>query len=445
MNSRSRKKEAVRQRDAIKLTGPQTAIYLKGWSPTARFRVAVCGRRFGKTFLAVSEIRRAVRLAVEKGVSPDNEIWYGAPSFKQAKRVFWRRLKRAIPEDWRDGKPNETECSITVKSGHVIRIVGLDNYDALRGSGLWFFVGDEWADSPVDAWTEVIRPMLSTAGGHALFIGTPKGYNHFYTFYTYGDASGEPDWWSCLYTTRMGGNVPLEEIEAAKRSMPARQFRQEYDAGFEETAGRVYYAFSRAETVRDCPYDARSSLHVGMDFNVNPMSATIWQEQANGDVWQIDEIIMPTSNTDEMAEELARRYGRPSFDPTAPLKVDHITVYPDPAGAQRRTSAQGRTDISILQDRGFKLLAMSTHPLVRDRVNVVNGKFQTADNVRHAFVDRKCAKSIDSYERLTYREGTNEPDKTLGLDHISDATGYYLFGRFAYKAPQRTSIPHTGR
>ena len=104
----------------------------------------------------------------------ENEIWYGAPSFKQAKRVFWKRLKKGIPPALIAGKPNETECSITLVSGHVIRCVGLNEYDNLRGSGLWFFLGDEWQDAPPEAWSETIRPMLSTAGGHALFIGTPK-------------------------------------------------------------------------------------------------------------------------------------------------------------------------------------------------------------------------------------------------------------------------------
>ena len=102
---------------AVQLTTKQANIYLWGWQPQARFRDAVCGRRFGKTFLAKAEMRRAARLAAECNVSVEDEIWYGAPTFKQAKRVFWRRLKQAIPPEWRAGKPNETECSITLKWG----------------------------------------------------------------------------------------------------------------------------------------------------------------------------------------------------------------------------------------------------------------------------------------------------------------------------------------
>jgi len=186
----------------VVLTPKQANIYVWGWQKKARFRDAVCGRRFGKTFLGKAEIRRAVRLAAEWGVTVEDEIWYGAPTFKQAKRVFWRRLKQAIPASWRASKPNETECSITTKAGHVVRIVGLDAYDNLRGSGLFFALVDEWADCPYEAWEEVLRPMLSTCrytvngeqriGGHALRIGTPKGFNHCYDSYLDGQGK-EPD------------------------------------------------------------------------------------------------------------------------------------------------------------------------------------------------------------------------------------------------------------
>src|SRR6185437_2354575 len=192
--------------EQITLTRKQANIFAWGWRPEARFRFAVCGRRFGKTFLLREETRRACQLAEQMRIPVENEIWYGAPSFKQAKRTFWRPLKRSIPKHWIDGKPNETECSITLRTGHVIRVVGLDNYDDLRGSGLWFFMGDEWADAKYAAWTEILRPMLATCGGHELFIGTPKGFNHFRDGYIAGQVGGEPDTKSWLYTTLAGGN-----------------------------------------------------------------------------------------------------------------------------------------------------------------------------------------------------------------------------------------------
>ncbi|NHN93652.1 phage terminase large subunit family protein [Acetobacter sicerae] len=426
----------LRAGERAQLTNPQWNIYQHGWRPDCRFRVAVCGRRFGKTFEAQEEMRRAVRMAVRNNIHPENEIWFGSPTFKQAKKNFWNRLKRAIPEAWLAKKPNETECILTMKSGHIVRIVGLDNYDALRGSGLYFFLGDEWADVKPEAWTETIRPMLSTAGGHALFIGTPKGFNHFRDGYLKGQPGPqhEPGWWSVLYTSAQGGNIPPEEIAAARRDMDLRQFRQEYEGSFETYAGRVVYAFNRAHNVIDVRRDMKLPVHIGMDFNLNPMSATVWQEW-DGKLFQIDEIIIPTSNTDEMADEIVRRYAVNG-------RVSHIAIYPDAAGQQNRTSAGGRTDIGILRSRGFVVNVGSVNPAVRDRVNKTNAAFEAADGTRRAFVSPRCAKSIEAYERHTYREGTNEPNKKDGFDHIVDASGYYLFNRMSAtnRAPRQFDL-----
>ena len=409
------------------LTSPQWEIYRHGWSSEARFRVAVCGRRFGKSFLLAEELRRAVRLAVGRSVGCENEIWYGAPNFLQAKRVMWSRLKQAIPRHWLRGKPLETNCALQMRSGHVVRLVGLDSHDSLRGSGLWFFAGDEWADCRPEAWLQTIRPMLSVSRGHALFVGTPKGFDHLYDAYLRGQPGGDPDSKSFLYSTLDGGNVPIEEVENAQKMLDPRTFRQEYKASFETYSGRVIYAFDRAENIVSRELDRSRPLHVGMDFNINPMSATVWQE-AGSCSYQVDEIILPTSNTDEMCDEICKRYGRPSHTLQKP-DVTHIHIYPDPAGAQRRSSAHGRTDIGILKDRGFHVIALSSHPLVRDRMNVVNSRFQSADGSRRAFVHPRCVQSIAAYERLVYRMGTSEPDKTGGYDHLVDASGYYLFGK----------------
>lgn len=435
-----------RSSDAIQLTPKQANIYSWGWQQEARFRDAVCGRRFGKTFLGAKEMRRAAKLAARWDVSPDDEIWYAAPTFKQAKRVFWRRLKRAIPKSWIDGRPNESECYILLKTGHIIRIVGLDAYDNLRGSGLFFVLVDEWADTIFEAWKEVLRPMLSTCkytidgieyvGGHALRIGTPKGFNHCFDTYQSGQPGGEPDHKSWLYTTLQGGNVPQEEVDAARRNLDSRTFRQEYEASFENYSGRVYYDFSRSKNVRACVIDDALPLHIGVDFNINPMSATVFQEHGS-EIRQIDEIIIQTSNTHELCDEILQRY--------ASFGANRITAYPDPAGAQRRTSAQGMTDIGILRKAGFNVVAMSSHPLVRDRVNIVNAKICSADGARHLYVDPKCKESIKCYEQLCYKEGTSQPDKESGLDHLPDSAGYYIYGRFAYKPASGTHVPHMNR
>jgi hypothetical protein len=167
-----------------------------------------------------------------------------------------------------------------------------------------------------------------------------------------------------------------------------------------------------------------------MDFNLDPMSAVICIRKG-GTLIAVDEIVMYGSNTDEMVAEIISRYPR-----------RNIIVYPDPASRQRKTSAGGRTDLSILQNAGFSVKAKKSHALVRDRINAVNSRLLSSDGGRHLFVSPKCKHTIKSLERQTYKEGTSIPNKEDGFDHMNDALGYlveYLFPvRTEYATPQPT-------
>lgn len=116
----------------------------------------------------------------------------------------------------------------------------------------------------------------SRKGGHALRIGTPKGFNHCYDTYRDGQPGGEPDHKSWQYTSLQGGNVPADELDAARRKMDPRTFRQEYEAGFENYAGVVYYTFDRAECRTSERIKPGEALHIGMDFNVMKMAAVVY-------------------------------------------------------------------------------------------------------------------------------------------------------------------------
>lgn len=423
----------------VALTPKQANIYVWGWQREARFRDAVCGRRFGKTFLGKAEMRRAARLAVQWGVSIEDEIWYAAPTFKQAKRVFWRRLKQAIPPGWRAGKPNETECSITLKSGHILRIVGLDNYDNLRGSGLFFILVDEWADCPWAAWEEVIRPMLSTCqytipglgtfkGGHALRIGTPKGFNHCYDTYRDGQPGGEPDHKSWQYSSLQGGNVPPEELEAARRTMDPRTFRQEYDGSFENYSGVVYYTFDRKECRTSERIQPGEALHIGMDFNVMKMSAVVFVVR-DGLPLALDEF-HTVRDTPEMIEKITTRF-----------QGHGIAVYPDASGQSTTTKNASESDLSLLKKAGFTVVVDSSNPGVKDRVNAVNAMFLNTYGERRLKVNiDQCPQFTKCLEKQTYTD-KGEPDKDpkKGLDHMNDAAGYFIVKRYPIKQ-QVTSI-----
>ena len=399
----------------MQLTKPQSEIFCS----KARFRAVVAGRRFGKTFLSTGEILRAAT------GGKNRNCWYVAPTYGAAKEIAWDMLIQTIPEEYIQ-KTNETALTIKLINGSVISLKGAEKPNNLRGRALDFVVLDEFADMRPEAWNEVLRPSLSDRQGHALFIGTPKGRNHFYDLWATG-LNGADGWDSFQYTTLQGGNVPEAEIEQAKNDLDERTFNQEYCAEFVTYSGLIYYAFSRELSVVNID-DNGGTLHIGMDFNLDPMSAVICLRHGH-DLLAIDEIVMYGSNTDEMVAEIKDRY-----------PDRNIIIYPDPASRQRKTSAGGRTDLSILQNAGFSVKAKKAHPLVRDRINAVNSRLLSGDGERHLFVSPKCKQTIKSLERQTYKEGTSIPNKD-GFDHMNDALGYLVEYLFPIRTEYNTEQP----
>lgn len=379
---------------------------------THRFRVVVAGRRFGKTFLSIRELAWHAR-------EPMKEVWYVAPTYKMARQIVWKKLKNKLQDlNW-VSKTNETELTIQLRNGSTISLKGADNYDSLRGVGLDFIVLDEFADIDPDAWFETLRPTLSDKQGRALFIGTPKGIGNW-SYELYQNSKTSPQWNCFQYTTLDGGNVKPEEIESAKRDLDERTFRQEYLATFETYSGRIYYAFDRAQNCilpKDSEIDL-SAVYIGMDFNIDPMSAVIATRKGDT-LYVIDELRMFSSNTAEIVEEIKTRYPK-----------SKIFVYPDPAAKARKTSAGGATDITILQNAGFIVKVPNSHTPVRDRINAVNSRLKDAKGVSHLFINPSVKYTIEGLERHVYKEGTTQPDKDTGYDHMMDALGYlidYLF------------------
>jgi len=388
----------------ITLTKPQHKVS----SSNKRFRVLISGRRFGKTYLCITEM-------MKYATKVKKNIWYVAPTFKMAREIVWSKLKEILHSfNWIDNI-NESNLTITIKkTGSKISLKGCENYDGLRGSGLDFLILDEFADIDEKAWTEVLRASVADTKGDVLMCGSPKGYGNWaYRMYLKGKEDKE--WDSFQFTTLQGGMVTADEIEQAKQDIDIRTFRQEFEGTFENYSGAVYYNFHPVESVVEKQIDWTKPLHIGMDFNVDPMSACVGQIEKDK-IYFLDEIIIYSSNTDEMVDEIKNRYG---------TKIP-IFIYPDPASRQRKTSAGGRTDLSILQNAGFKVKVKNKHPAIRDRINAVNSKLKDSNGQRHIFVSKSCKTIVKGLQRQIYKENTNIPAKEDGFDHMNDAIGYMV-------------------
>jgi hypothetical protein len=385
-----------------------------------RFKVVVAGRRWGKTQLSKLAILRRCTLAKQL-------IWYVAPTYGMARSILWDELKEAIPREW-IRSINETRMAIVLHNGTRIELKGADKPDTLRGVGLHLLIIDEAQDIREVTWYKVLRPTLASTAGDALVIGTPKSFNWLYDLYMLGQRGDTfltkkgsrrlNPWRSWQFPTITSPFIPKSEIEAARSDMDEKSFRQEFEASFETMSGRVYYAFDRKEHVGEYPFNPKLPIWVGQDFNIDPMSSVIMQQQPDGEVWIVDECILHGSNTQETADEIGRRYFR---------HAKTLTFYPDPAGAAGSTKGRGESDLDILRDAGFtRLKYRRKHPKVADRVNSVNRMFKSANGDIRMRVNSKCKTTIMSLEQTIYKPGTREIDKTMDLEHAADALGYCI-------------------
>jgi hypothetical protein len=338
--------------------------------------------------------------------------YYIGPSERQAKEMAWRALKQLVPAVLLDCI-RESELELELVNGSLIRVHGPQS---LRGTGLDFAMLDECAFMPAELWPEVVRPMLADREGRALLSSTPRGYNHFHDLFI--EAQSRSDSAAFHFSTAQGGHVSEEELALLQSTMDPKLYAQEIEAEFELQSGRVYHAFSRDVNVTDVPLIADLPLLVGMDFNVNPMTAVVAQKI--GEQCHVSgEIVLPNSNTFEMMQELLLRYPQ-----------QRGVVHPDPSGAARKTSAAvGLTDHAIIQQAGWYVYSLKPYAIV-DRINSVNAMFENANRQRRLFIDRGCRNLIRALDSLSFKVETHIPDKSSGFDHITDALGYLIMGAF---------------
>jgi len=217
----------------------------------ARFKIVAAGRRFGKTVFSVIRcFEEALATVNERGMELDDssEVIYVGIDREQAKRNAWPYFKKFAQEI---EAVTGLQCRMLEKTSMIelppelggcrIRLLGMDDPDAARGMKIRFAVLDEYADMPPRVWPEIIRPALADVRGGALFIGTPKGRNHFYALVE--DAIGQDDWGVFNYS--MDDNPLIHEDE--RKSLAAEYARgssdlydQEIQAKFISSSGQLF-------------------------------------------------------------------------------------------------------------------------------------------------------------------------------------------------------------
>src|SRR3989344_7839098 len=205
----------------------------------ARWRVVNCGRRWGKTTLAVNEMLAYASL------KPKSLVVYFAPTFTQARDIAWRMLKSCAPNYGQIKGINETRLEIKINDSEIW-LRGVENYESARGLGIHFLVIDELAmmRNWYGIWEEVLRATLADTSGQGLFCSTPKGYNHWHDLWEKGQQR-DNDYTSWTFTSESNPYLKVEEIEKAKKELRSEAFEQEWLAEFRSTVGLAHQQFNR--------------------------------------------------------------------------------------------------------------------------------------------------------------------------------------------------------
>jgi predicted phage terminase large subunit-like protein len=202
------------------------------WADNKRFQVVAAGRRTGKSRYA------AWKLIVKGLEAKRGQIFYVAPTQGQARDIMWQALLEVGHPVISSSHVNNLQIKLV--NGITIALKGADRPETMRGVSLYYLVMDEYADMKPEVWEQILRPALADLKGEALFIGTPMGRNHFYDLHQYASISNDEDWQGYHFTSYDNPLLDSAEIEAAKKSMSAFSFRQEFMASFEAAGGELF-------------------------------------------------------------------------------------------------------------------------------------------------------------------------------------------------------------
>jgi hypothetical protein len=408
----------------LKLNKPQFEFI----SHPKKFSAFVGGYRSGKTFVG------CVRLCINALENPGIPQGYFAPTYPQIADIFYDTMPVVaeafglfadiVPSKKRVYlRDNRGRCLSTIvckSMEHPHRIVGFNIAHALV---------DEIDCMPIkkadSAWKKIIARMSTVWPGRDMntidVTTTPEGFNWVYRKFVKELASNpsqRPLYGIVHASTRQNAkNLPKDYIKSLRESYPANLVDAYIDGLFVNlTSGSVYPSFCRKQNHTDATIRPGEQLHVGMDFNINRMAATI--HVIRDGLPMLLEEATSLFDTPAMIVELKRRFPGHS-----------ITVYPDASGKNRKSVNGSESDHSLLRAAGFMVMVNPSNPMVRDRVLAVNAMFLNIDQKRRYLVNTdNCAVTTQVLEQQAYTE-SGEPNKD-GTEDPVDALGYFIVQRF---------------
>ena len=294
----------------------------------------------------------------------------------------------------------------------TILLYSLEKYDNIRGIQVSFAWLDEIAFSCLPA-LDVVRGRMR--GKHSdyrqiLMTSSLNGYNFLYDIFGNLTGSEENKEMICAQTSDNlflpnGYYDQLVELYGGIDSPLAKQELFGLFVNLQE--GAIFNMFDRDLNVKPCELDIKHPVYVGIDFNVEQMSA-VYCQYVNGQFKVCKEVQLThrDANTFDMGNRII-----------SDLKGYSINVIPDSTGRARKTAASsGATDRQILRDLGLTVMETS-NPLIRDRQNNMNIKFKKDELI----INPSCKATIKEIETLSSR------DKEGKVSHLQVCVGYILW------------------
>lgn len=393
----------------IKLTKPQARMLFSN----AKFPLFCGGYGSGKTETLVS---KAVKDLQD---SPGSTVAIYAPTFDQFKLNLSPRFTEIL-KGYPRGKINLSDMTFDIPMLGRLIFRSLNNPDRIIGYEVYRSHIDEIdtlpTDKAEDVWNKIVARNRAHGSGpnRVSAYTTPEGFKFCYQRWVKDQIDGY-----ALYRAPTYSNPYLDKeyVETLKASYPP-QLVEAYIEGYfvNMTSGRVWY-YDRNEHASTELHDMenREMVRIGMDFNVDNMSAVVYvlrpNEKKTRLAWHAVDELVRIKDTPAMIEAIKEKYQS---------RGCKVRVYPDATGDARKTVGASKSDISLLKLAGFEVLAKSKNPFVRDRVISTNQALSSG----MLFVNEvMCPETASDLEQQVY-DGNGMPDKSSGNDHRPDAFSY---------------------
>lgn len=394
--------------------------------------VLLMGRQSGKTYFATNQ-------AWVAGAVHQGRYFVVFKTYKQAHEVVWRQYVPLIPKDL-IYKTNEQDLLIELnymkgpfelpdgsvveiehdesKPRSTIQLLGSDQADSHRGFKANGIIFDEYADQDPNNWDAVYKHFFTTTDGWAIFMGTPRGYNHFYDLIQF--AQTDDRWFYLEATWRDSPYVKAEFIaeeraEAEKRGTLST-FLQEVELEFRAVQGAVYPAFDRKlHIVRPSEIPEDLTIYAGIDFGYHTTAVIFVGIDKDQNWWIFDEIY---GREEQLADILPRIWSKLG-DKRLVLMIG---------------DSQNKDAIEMMQTKGFPIIPVVKHTgSIIDGIDLIRTMLKPriqliGDPKPTLFLSNVCKNLVQEMEAYKYPEEKKERNPSdLPVkedDHGPDALRY---------------------